>query len=125
MAPGAPGLPATLLIPRQLAELGDPGAPGLPRPVLRALRFDQREVGVSPAVPLKLRACVGPVVFAKKHPCLPACNLPLLLRMQWGRSSLHTLSPSGLRLALSPTRFHPPNPAKNRYDSFWSAQPGL
>jgi len=73
-------LPATLLIPRQLAELGDDS---LPRPALGSLRFDQREVGVSLAVPSKLRACLGPVVFAKKHPCLPACNLPLLLRMQW------------------------------------------
>jgi hypothetical protein len=41
------------------------------------------------------------------------------------RSSLHTLSPSGLRLALSPRRTHPRNPIKNRYDSFRTAQPGL
>jgi len=46
-------LPATLLIPRQLPELGDDS---LPRPALRSLRFDQREIGVSLAVPSKLRA---------------------------------------------------------------------
>src|SRR3972149_1235592 len=101
-------LPATLLVGGQLTKLRDDA---LPWSALRSLRFDQGKVGVTLAV-------LGPVVLAKKHPCLPACNLPLLLRMQWGRSSLHRLSPSGLRLALSPTRFHQPNPAQNRYDSF-------
>jgi len=108
-------LPATLLIPRQLTKLRDDA---LPRPALRAMGFDQREVGVSLAV-------LGPVVFAKKHPCLPACNLALLLRMQGGRSSLHAFGARGLRLALSPKRFHPRNQLKNRYDSLRTAQPGL
>jgi hypothetical protein len=51
-------LPASLLIRRQLTELGHDA---LSRPALRAVGFHQCEISMSLAV-------LGAVIFAKKHP---------------------------------------------------------